>query len=134
LAEALTALQKVGLGYLPVGQSTDRLSGGEAQRIRLAAALVQRSRGPALYLLDEPTTGLHLAEVERLLSVFFDLSDSGHTLVVVEHHPDIMRNADYLIDLGPGGGKNGGEVIATGTPSQVAKNPRSLTGKILNLP
>jgi excinuclease ABC subunit A len=134
LAEALTSLQKVGLGYLPVGQSSDRLSGGEAQRIRLAAALVQRSRGPALYLLDEPTTGLHLAEVERLLSVFFDLCDSGHTLVVVEHHPDIMRNADYLIDLGPGGGKNGGEVIAMGTSSQIAKNPRSLTGKILNLP
>ena len=134
LAGALTALQKVGLGYLPVGQSTDRLSGGEAQRIRLAAALVQRLRGPALYLLDEPTTGLHLAEVERLLSVFFDLCESGHTLVVVEHHPDIMRHADYLIDLGPGGGKNGGEVIVMGTPSQVAKNPRSLTGKFLNLP
>ncbi|NBS78887.1 excinuclease ABC subunit A [bacterium] len=134
LAVALGALQKVGLGYLPVGQSADRLSGGEAQRVRLAAALAQRTRGPALYLLDEPTTGLHLAEVENLLSVFFDLCDSGHTLVVVEHHPDMIRHADYILDLGPGGGQSGGHLVASGTPEEISLHPTSPTGKILARP
>ena len=131
LAQALLALQKVGLGYLPIGQSAERLSGGEAQRVRLASALARRTSGPSLYLLDEPTTGLHLAEVERLLSVFFDLCQSGHTLIVVEHHPDIFRHADHILDLGPGGGAEGGHLIASGTPAKIAQCPNSLTGKIL---
>ncbi|NDC80537.1 MAG: excinuclease ABC subunit A [Verrucomicrobia bacterium] len=131
LAAALEALQRVGLGYLPIGQPADRLSGGEAQRVRLAAALARRTRGPSLYLLDEPTTGLHLAEVERLLSVFFALCEAGHTLVVVEHHPDIIRHADHILDMGPGGGESGGRLVASGTPAEVARNPESLTGQIL---
>ena len=132
LANALGALQKVGLGYLPVGQSADRFSGGEAQRVRLATALAQRTHGPTLYLLDEPTTGLHLAEVENLLSVFFDLCKSGHTLVVVEHHPDIMSHADWIVELGPSGGHQGGQVVTKGTPQEVARNNQSATGKILS--
>ena len=120
------------MGYLPVGQSADRLSGGEAQRVRLASALAQRTHGPTLYLLDEPTTGLHLAEVENLLSVFFDLCDSGHTLVVVEHHPDIIRHAQWIVDLGPGGGQSGGQIVAQGAPQDLAKHPTSATGKILS--
>ena len=131
LASALEALQKVGLGYLPIGQPADRLSGGEAQRVRLATALASRTRGPSLYLLDEPTTGLHLAEVERLLSVFFALCESGHTLVVVEHHPDVIRHADHIVDLGPGGGENGGRIVASGTPTEVSRCSESATGQIL---
>ena len=131
LAEALEALQRVGLGYLPIGQPADQLSGGEAQRVRLASALARRTRGPSLYLLDEPTTGLHLAEVDRLLSVFFALCEAGHTLVVVEHHPDIIRHADHILDLGPGGGESGGRLVASGTPEEVARNQESLTGRIL---
>ncbi len=131
LASALEALQKVGLGYLPIGQPADRLSGGEAQRVRLATALASRTRGPSLYLLDEPTTGLHLAEVERLLSVFFALCESGHTLVVVEHHPDVIRHADHIIDLGPGGGEAGGRIVTQGTPAEVARCQESATGRIL---
>lgn len=131
LAAALEALQRVGLGYLPIGQPADRLSGGEAQRVRLAAALARRTRGPCLYLLDEPTTGLHLAEVERLLSVFFALCEAGHTLVIVEHHPDIIRHADHILDLGPGGGESGGRLIASGTPQEIARCSGSATGKIL---
>ena len=131
LSSALEALGKVGLGYLPIGQPADRLSGGEAQRVRLATALASRTRGPSLYLLDEPTTGLHLAEVERLLSVFFALCDSGHTLVVVEHHPDVIRHADYLVDLGPGGGEAGGRIVTRGTPAEVARCSQSATGKML---
>ena len=131
LAEALEALQRVGLGYLPIGQPADQLSGGEAQRVRLASALARRTRGPSLYLLDEPTTGLHLAEVDRLLSVFFALCEAGHTLVVVEHHPDIIRHADHILDLGPGGGESGGRLVASGTPEEVARNRESLTGKML---
>ena len=131
LASALAALQKVGLGYLPVGQPADRLSGGEAQRVRLATALASRTRGPSLYLLDEPTTGLHLAEVDKLLSVFFALCESGHTLLVVEHHPDVIRHADHIVDLGPGGGESGGRIVAAGTPAEVARCPGSATGKIL---
>ena len=131
LASALEALQKVGLGYLPIGQPADRLSGGEAQRVRLATALACRTRGPSLYLLDEPTTGLHLAEVERLLSVFFALCESGHTLVVVEHHPDVIRHADHIVDLGPGGGESGGRIVAQGTPAEIARSTESATGKIL---
>jgi len=134
LAAALTALQKVGLGYLPVGQSADRLSGGEAQRVRLAAALAERTHGPTLYLLDEPTTGLHLAEVENLLSVFFDLCNSGHTLIVVEHHPDMIRHAEFILDLGPGGGQSGGHLVASGTPKEISLHPTSVTGKILARP
>jgi excinuclease ABC subunit A len=127
----LEALQRVGLGYLPIGQPADQLSGGEAQRVRLATALARRTRGPSLYLLDEPTTGLHLAEVDRLLAVFFALCEAGHTLVVVEHHPDIIRHADHILDLGPGGGESGGRLVASGTPEEVSRNLESLTGRIL---
>ncbi|MFM8654520.1 MAG: excinuclease ABC subunit UvrA, partial [Verrucomicrobiota bacterium] len=97
----------------------------------LATALASRTRGPSLYLLDEPTTGLHLAEVERLLSVFFALCESGHTLVVVEHHPDVIRHADHIVDLGPGGGENGGRIVASGTPTEVSRCSESATGQIL---
>jgi excinuclease ABC subunit A len=124
-------LQKVGLGYLPIGQSAERLSGGEAQRVRLATALAQRTSGPSIYLLDEPTSGLHLSEVERLLSVFFDLCQSGHTLIVVEHHPDIIRHADHILDLGPGGGNEGGRLIASGPPAAIARCTESLTARAL---
>lgn len=127
----LRALNDVGLGYVKLGQSGAALSGGEAQRVKLAAELAKRATGRTLYLLDEPTTGLHFADIETLLAVLMRLRDAGNTLVVVEHNLDVIKCADWIIDLGPGGGVEGGEIVAAGTPEQVAENPRSSTGAFL---
>ncbi|MEK9727391.1 MAG: excinuclease ABC subunit UvrA, partial [Candidatus Margulisiibacteriota bacterium] len=127
----LTVLQDVGLGYITLGQSATTLSGGEAQRIKLAKELSKRSTGKTIYLLDEPTTGLHFDDIERLLNVLQQLVDAGNTVVVIEHNLDIIKSSDHIIDLGPGGGHEGGRIIATGTPEKIAKSTKSLTGKYL---
>ncbi len=124
-------LNDVGLGYIKLGQSATTLSGGEAQRVKLAAELSKVSTGRTLYILDEPTTGLHFADVQKLLDVLGRLVDKGNTVLVIEHNLDVLKTADYIIDLGPEGGDNGGEVVAEGTPEQVAKNKRSYTGQFL---
>jgi excinuclease ABC subunit A len=127
----LTTLSEVGLGYLQLGQPATTLSGGEAQRIKLARELSKRSTGRTLYLLDEPTTGLHFADVEKLLEVLNRLVDAGNSVVVIEHHPDVIKTADHVIDLGPEGGEKGGEIVVEGTPEQVAQAPMSHTGRAL---
>jgi len=127
----LHALSQVGLGYLKLGQSATTLSGGEAQRIKLAGELGKRATGRTLYLLDEPTTGLHFADIDTLLRVFTRLRDSGNTLIVIEHNLDVIKCADWVIDLGPGGGTDGGEIVAQGTPEEVSQNADSLTAKYL---
>ena len=124
-------LQKVGLGYMTLGQSAVTLSGGEAQRIKLAKELARRSTGKTLYILDEPTTGLHFTDIQKLLDVLQALVLAGNTVVVIEHNLDVIKSADYIIDMGPEGGDGGGRVVATGTPEQVAKVPESYTGKYL---
>ena len=129
--EMLTTLQEVGLGYLKLGQSATTLSGGEAQRIKLSREIVRRATGRTLYILDEPTTGLHFADVQKLLDILNRFVGSGNTVIVIEHNLDVIRNADWIIDLGPEGGDRGGEVIACGTPEIVAATPRSHTGQFL---
>ena len=124
-------LSEVGLGYLQLGQSATTLSGGEAQRVKLASELCKRSTGRTLYLLDEPTTGLHFHDVARLLDVFAKLRDAGNTLVVIEHNLDVIKSADWLVDLGPEGGSGGGRVVAEGPPEYVAQNKGSFTGQFL---
>ncbi len=131
IANRLRLLADVGLGYIRLGQSATTLSGGEAQRIKIAFELAKPPTGRTLYLLDEPTTGLHFADVERLLEVLFRLRAGGNTVVVIEHNLDVLKSADWLIDLGPEGGDAGGHVIAEGTPEEVAKSPRSHTGRFL---
>ena len=131
IARKMDTLQDVGLGYIHLGQSATTLSGGEAQRVKLATELSKRPTGKTLYILDEPTTGLHFADVDRLLQVLHKLVDNGETVVVIEHNLDVIKTADYIIDLGPEGGAKGGEIIATGTPEQVAKNKQSYTGQYL---
>ncbi len=131
LARKLQTLCDVGLSYLCLGQNAVTLSGGEAQRVKLARELAKRDTGKTLYVLDEPTTGLHFHDVEQLLSVLHRLRDRGNTVVVIEHNLDVIKTADWLIDLGPEGGSGGGEIIATGTPETVAKNPLSFTGQFL---
>jgi excinuclease ABC subunit A len=121
----------VGLGYVRLGQPSTTLSGGEAQRIKLAAQLARVDTGDTLYLLDEPTTGLHFDDIKRLLEVLGRLVDRGNTVIVIEHHLDVIKCADWIIDLGPEGGDRGGEVIAAGTPEQVAAVQRSCTGRFL---
>ena len=121
----------MGLGYIQLGQPAPTLSGGEAQRVKLAKELSKKSTGRTLYILDEPTTGLHFADIEKLLNVLNRLVDKGNTVVVIEHHPDVIKVADYVIDLGPEGGDEGGEVVAFGRPEEIAQNPRSYTGKML---
>jgi len=131
LRRPLQTLFDVGLGYLQVGQSATTLSGGEAQRVKLAKELSRRSTGRTLYLLDEPTTGLHFADVEQLLGVLDQLVEKGNTVVVIEHHPDVIKMADYVIDLGPEGGEAGGEIVVSGTPEEVAAYATSHTGRAL---
>ena len=131
IANKLKTLQDVGLGYVEIGQAATTLSGGEAQRVKLATELSRKSTGRTLYVLDEPTTGLHQADVRRLLGVLQRLVDNGNTMIVIEHNLDVIKSADYIIDMGPEGGLNGGRVVATGTPEQVAKNPASYTGQYL---
>jgi excinuclease ABC subunit A len=130
-ATKLRTLNDVGLGYVHLGQPATTLSGGEAQRIKLATELSRRATGRTLYILDEPTTGLHFADVERLLDVLHRLVDAGNTVVVIEHNLDVVKTADWIVDLGPEGGKAGGEVIAEGTPEAVARVRRSFTGRYL---
>ncbi len=130
IARPLAALEEVGLGYLRLGQPGTELSGGEAQRVKLASGLGSRKK-PCLYILDEPTTGLHLSDVARLVAVFDRLVDEGHTVLVVEHHLDVIRHADFVVDMGPEPGPGGGKVVATGTPEQVAKVKKSWTGRAL---
>src|SRR6185369_5549272 len=129
--EKLDALVEVGLSYIHIGQRATTLSGGEAQRVKLAKGLARRSTGQTLYILDEPTTGLHFEDVRKLLEVLHRLVDQGNSVVVIEHNLDVIKTADWILDLGPEGGVRGGEVVAEGTPEQVAKNPKSFTGAYL---
>ena len=127
----LDTLDKVGLSYLSLGQSSTTLSGGEAQRIKLASELSKIDTGNTFYILDEPTTGLHFEDINVLLTVINKLVDSGNTVLIIEHNLDVIKTADYIIDMGPGGGKFGGQIIAEGTPEELAKNKDSFTGKYL---
>jgi len=131
IARHLETLEEVGLGYIKLGQPSTELSGGEAQRVKLASELSKRSTGKTLYILDEPTTGLHFADVDKLLQVLNKLVDGGNTVVVIEHNLEVIKCADHIIDLGPDGGARGGEVVATGTPEQIAQNEKSYTGEFL---
>ena len=121
----------VGLGYVTLGQPATTLSGGEAQRVKLASELHRRSNGKTFYILDEPTTGLHADDISRLLVVLKRLVENGDTVLVIEHNLDVIKTADYIIDLGPEGGDRGGTIVATGTPEEVAEAPGSYTGKYL---
>ena len=127
----LQTMRAVGLGYIRLGQPATTLSGGEAQRVKLATELSRRATGKTIYLLDEPTTGLSFSDCAALLGVLHRLVDTGNTVILIEHNLDVIKNSDWLIDLGPGAGDNGGELIATGTPEQLSANPKSFTGKYL---
>ena len=127
----IKTLQDVGLGYIKLGQSSTTLSGGESQRVKLATELSKRDTGKTLYILDEPTTGLHFEDIRVLLGVLNRLVDKGNTVIIIEHNMDVIKAADYLIDIGPEGGRDGGRVICTGTPHEVAACPDSITGKFL---
>jgi excinuclease ABC subunit A len=131
ISRYLDTLVEVGLGYVRLGQSATTLSGGEAQRVKLATELQKRSNGRSIYVLDEPTTGLHFEDVRKLLLVLNGLVEKGNTVVVIEHNLDVIKSADWLIDIGPEGGSGGGEIVATGTPEDVAKVAKSHTGKFL---
>jgi excinuclease ABC subunit A len=132
ISEPLATLAEVGLGYIGLGQSATTLSGGEAQRVKLAAELSRKATGHTLYILDEPTTGLHFHDVAKLLEVLFKLRASGNTLLVIEHNLEVIKTADWIIDLGPEGGCAGGQIVAQGPPETVAKTPASHTGRFLS--
>jgi excinuclease ABC subunit A len=132
LARKLETLMDVGLSYIKLGQSATTLSGGEAQRVKLSRELSKRDTGRTLYILDEPTTGLHFHDIEQLLKVLHRLRDDGNTVVVIEHNLDVIKTADWVVDLGPEGGHRGGEIIAVGTPEQIARDKRSHTGRFLS--
>ena len=119
------------MGYLQLGQSATTLSGGEAQRIKLSKELAKRSTGRTLYIMDEPTTGLHFCDIKQLLTVCHRLRDQGNTLIIIEHHLDVIKTADWVIDLGPEGGEGGGSIVAKGTPEAVMEDPKSDTGRFL---
>lgn len=127
----IKTLQDVGLGYIKLGQPSTTLSGGEAQRIKLATELSRRGTGNTIYILDEPTTGLHFEDIKKLLKILRQFADQGNTVVVIEHNMDVIKQADYIIDLGPEGGDGGGTIVATGTPEEVAKVNKSYTGRYL---
>ena len=131
IKKKLQTLYDVGLGYITLGQSATTLSGGEAQRIKLAKELSKRSTGKTLFILDEPTTGLHFHDIELLLKVLHRLKEQGNTIIVIEHNLDVIKTADWIVDLGPEGGSQGGQLIANGAPEKVAKDKRSFTGKYL---
>ncbi|MBU3921142.1 MAG: ATP-binding cassette domain-containing protein, partial [Alphaproteobacteria bacterium] len=131
IAGKLDTLNQVGLGYVKVGQQATTLSGGEAQRVKLAKELSKRATGRTLYILDEPTTGLHFDDVKKLLEVLHELVDAGNTVVVIEHNLDVVKTADWVLDLGPEGGDGGGKLIASGTPEDIAAIPQSHTGRFL---
>ena len=127
----IQTLYDVGLGYIKLGQPSTTLSGGEAQRVKLATELSKKATGKTLYILDEPTTGLHIADVHRLVDILQRLVDTGNTIIVIEHNLDLIKTCDHIIDLGPEGGDKGGQVIAVGTPEHIVKNEDSYTGKFL---
>jgi excinuclease ABC subunit A len=129
--DPLLTLAEVGLGYIGLGQSGATLSGGEAQRVKLAAELSRKATGHTLYILDEPTTGLHFHDIDKLLEVLMKLRASGNTLLVIEHNLDVIKTADWILDLGPEGGEGGGRIVAQGTPETVAQTPGSYTGTYL---
>ena len=129
----IKTIQSVGLGYITLGQQSTTLSGGEAQRVKLATELSKRGTGNTMYILDEPTTGLHFEDIRILLAVLDRLVNQGNTVIVIEHNLDIIKVADHVIDLGPDGGRKGGKIVATGTPEQIAKNKESITGCFLNM-
>ena len=131
IARKLQTLSDVGLGYIKIGQPATTLSGGEAQRVKLAAELSRRATGRTVYILDEPTTGLHTADVDQLIRVLQKLVDTGNTVIVIEHNLDVIKTADYVLDLGPEGGDRGGQLVACGTPEEVAAVEGSYTGQYL---
>ena len=131
ILQKIKTLQDVGLGYIKLGQSSTTLSGGESQRVKLATELSKRDTGKTLYILDEPTTGLHFEDIRILMNVLQKLVDKGNTIIIIEHNLDVIKLADYIIDIGPEGGRGGGTVLATGTPEEVAKSPLGFTPKFL---
>lgn len=131
ISKKLETLFDVGLGYIKIGQSSTELSGGEAQRVKLATELSKRSTGKTVYILDEPTTGLHTADIHKLIKVLNQLVEGGNTVIVIEHNLDVIKTADYIIDLGPEGGDKGGTILTTGTPEEVSKVKKSYTGQFL---
>ena len=131
IAKKINMLKEVGLGYIKIGQPATTLSGGEAQRVKLAAELQRQATGKTIYILDEPTTGLHTADVHMLVSVLEKLADKGNTILLIEHNLDVIKMSDYIIDIGPEGGVNGGTIVACGTPEEIAKCEKSYTGQYL---
>jgi excinuclease ABC subunit A len=131
IRQKLETLRDVGLDYIHLGQSATTLSGGEAQRIKLAKELARRATGRTLYILDEPTTGLHFDDIKKLLGVLGRLADTGNTIIIIEHNLEVIKTADYIVDLGPEGGDKGGNVVAKGTPEQIAQSANSYTGQFL---